>query len=324
MSASDEVPPVETAPEVAISEGNDQVADPALASLPTTASDGDIKAVLAAFLQNQAVLTKALSDQAEAHQATQAALTSAYQRIADLESTKVASEEDLQKTELEFDREKYLNVQAYAPYITTGFTVTPGVQETPKPHLFQLYGDRCSDQLQQDKKKASLEEYRVLYCSTFYLAATIVALKTEFVQCIEVEDESTILLKQVVETLEEVERWYRRRLAFIRVVTLHTESDPLFPEFLRSEIYGNADTEALGSEDVAEWARKFQDAKGKQTLAQGAKQAAQRQIKGIVTLPKPKPRSDDDSRKGKDKGKAKVSFAQDEKAKASQAGASGK
>ena len=123
---------------------------------------------MAAVLQNQAVLTKALSDQAEAHSATQAALTSVYQRIADLESTKVASEEDLQKTEMELNREKYLDVQVYAPFIPTGFTVTPGVQETPKPHLFQLYGDRCSDQLQQDKKKASLEEYRVLYCSTFY------------------------------------------------------------------------------------------------------------------------------------------------------------
>eukprot|EP00959_Pyramimonas_sp_CCMP1952_P305441 6391770-Pyramimonas_sp.AAC.1 len=141
MSASDEVPPVETNPEVAISEGNDPVVDPASASLPTTASEGDFKAILAAVLQNQAVLTKVVSDQAEAHSATQAALTSVYQRIADLESTKVASEEDLQKTEMELNREKYLDVQVYAPYIPTGFTVTPGVQETPKPHLFQLYGD---------------------------------------------------------------------------------------------------------------------------------------------------------------------------------------
>ena len=108
------------------------------------------------------------------------------------------------------------------------------------------------------------------------------------------------------------------------MISLQTETDPLFSEFLRSEIYGNADTEALGSEDVAQWARKFLDAKGKQTLVQGAKQAAQRQIKGNVTLPKPKPKSDDDSRKGKDKGKAKVSFAQDEKAKAPQAGTNGK
>eukprot|EP00959_Pyramimonas_sp_CCMP1952_P020023 422956-Pyramimonas_sp.AAC.1 len=92
MSASDEVPQQATTPEVTISEGTDPAVDPTVPSLPATASEADFRAVLAAVLQNQAVLTKALSDQAEAHQATQAALSTAYQRIADLEVAKAASE----------------------------------------------------------------------------------------------------------------------------------------------------------------------------------------------------------------------------------------
>mmetsp|Transcript_1441 Transcript_1441/g.2889 ORF Transcript_1441/g.2889 Transcript_1441/m.2889 type:complete len:324 (+) Transcript_1441:1599-2570(+) len=323
MSPPDAVPPVEAVPDEPL-DGISATVDPPASSFSAPAPT-DLQALLATLVQGQAALTKALADQAAATVSQHSANQALLERIAILESAKEATEgQELQdhRTDLEVEREKYLDVHEYAHLIPPGFKVTPGVQETPKPHLFELYGDRCSDKLQLEKKRGSTEEYRVLYCAAFYLASAIVALNTEFVQHIEEEDPSSTLLKKIVETLTETENWFRRRLAFIRVSTLETETDPLFLEFLRAELYGNADTEALGSEDVAQWARRFHDAKGKQTLAQGAKQAAQRHIKGAVTLPKAKPKSGDDAWKAK--GKAKVSHAQDEKGKAAQAGSSGK
>ena len=322
MSPPDAVPPVEAVPEPL--DGTSATVDPP-ASSSSAPEPTDLQALLATLVQGQAALTKALADQAAAAASQHSANQALLERIAILESAQGATEgQELQdqRTDLELDREEYLDVQEYAHLIPPGFKVTPGAQETPKPHLFELYGDRCSDKLQLERKRGSTEEYRVLYCASFYLASAIVALNTEFVQHIAEEDPNTILLKKIVKTITETENWFRRRLAFIRVSTLETETDPLFLEFLRSELYGNADTEALGSEDVAQWARRFQDAKGKQTLAQGAKQGAQRHIKGAVTLPKAKPKSGDDAWKAK--GKAKVSHAQDEKGKAAQAGPSTK
>ena len=66
-------------------------------------------------------------------------------------------------------------------------------------------------------------------CLAFYLAATIVALKTEFVQHIADEDPSNILLKQVVETLEEVERLYRRSVVSTTTVQQMAAEVLLYP-----------------------------------------------------------------------------------------------
>eukprot|EP00959_Pyramimonas_sp_CCMP1952_P266301 5567580-Pyramimonas_sp.AAC.1 len=157
--------------------------------------------------------------------------------------------------------------------------MTPGVQETFKPHLFSLYGDQCYDKLVASGKKASAEEYTILHCSTYYLSVAIAAFTSEFIENLDDQsDPGGILLKKIAKTLEECENWYRRRLAFVRIINGETENDPQFAEFLRSEIYGQANVEALGSDDITVWARRFNDAKGRSTLAQGAKQAAQKNL----------------------------------------------
>jgi len=260
----------------------------------------DLQGLLATLVQSQVGLMQALQAQADTH-ARQLAETRAQNelffnvqqnRIAELENNSTTADDrqsrDL-RTALEREKEQYLNDKEYVSLINTGFKMTPGVQETPKPHLFSLYGDQCYDKLVASNKKASAEEYTILHCATYYLSVAIAALNTEFVDSIEDASEpGSVLLRQIVKTLEECENWYRRRLAFVRIINNEAESDPQFAEFLRSEIYGQASAETLGSDDITVFARRFNEAKGRSTLAQGAKQAAQKSLTKGFTLPVPK------------------------------------
>mmetsp|Transcript_15321 Transcript_15321/g.33069 ORF Transcript_15321/g.33069 Transcript_15321/m.33069 type:complete len:319 (-) Transcript_15321:1724-2680(-) len=288
-----------------------------------TMSMADLQKLVASLASGQAGLLQALQTQADTH-ARQLAETRAQHelffsvqqaRIAELENSSHSVDERHNKdlrTVLEREKEQYLNDKDYSSLIDSGFKLTPEIQETYKPHLFSLYGDQCYDKLVAMGKKASAEEYTILHCTTYYLSVAIAALTTEFVDNIEDQsDPSCILLQKIVRTLKECESLYRRRLAFVRIINGDTENDPQFAEFLRSEIYGQASVEALGSEDITVWARRFNEAKGRSTLAQGAKQAAQKGLSKGFSLPILKPKSDQKT-DHRGKGTKKVSFPQAE------------
>ena len=138
MSPPDAVPPVEAVPEPL--DGTSATVDPP-ASSSSAPEPTDLQALLATLVQGQAALTKALADQAAAAASQHSANQALLERIAILESAQGATEgQELQdqRTDLELDREEYLDVQEYAHLIPPGFKVTPGAQETPKPHLFRV------------------------------------------------------------------------------------------------------------------------------------------------------------------------------------------
>jgi hypothetical protein len=72
----------------------------------------------------------------------------------------------------------YLNPLDYLAEIGVGFPITPGRAAPLKPHLFNLYNDRTADTLEARGRKTALEEYRLLYATTFYFTASLRALET--------------------------------------------------------------------------------------------------------------------------------------------------
>jgi hypothetical protein len=84
-----------------------------------------------------------------------------------------------------------------------------------------------------------------------------------------------VLLAPLVHTYSLIEKWNRKRLAFIRANHI-LEGDAAFVEYLRGKIYEEANASALGSKELAEIASQYSAAKGKANLYQAAKTSAAR------------------------------------------------
>jgi len=84
-----------------------------------------------------------------------------------------------------------------------------------------------------------------------------------------------VLLAPLLNTYSLIEEWNRKRLAFIRANHI-LDGDAAFVEYLRSEIYQEANASALGSKELAEIADRYSAAKGKANLYQAAKTSAAR------------------------------------------------
>ena len=207
-------------------------------------------------------------------------------RLAQLELENVALKEKLVSSptvdDLAADWENYLHCGEYSARIAPGISVHPPSNETERPHLFDLHVDKTFSALQATgKHKAALEEYKILYCMTYYLSCSNQALK----ECIEVENQENAgnheLLSGLLplfNTFGSIEGWFRKRLGFIRAQHTLDCGDAAFIEFLRGEIYEEANAAALGSQDIAAIAQRYSSAQGKANLQQAAKLSAARKF----------------------------------------------
>ena len=165
-----------------------------------------------------------------------------------------------------YDWENYLRCANFHDNIAPGTLVHPPANETNKPHLFSLHADQTVAALTNTgKHKAAIEEYRILYCMIYFHSCANVAFR-EFIQE-QVPTEQQGLLSPLLNTYALIEEWLRKRLAYIRANhILGGNAD--FLEFLRNEIYQDTNASALGSEELAKIASKYQVQLGKAKLKQ--------------------------------------------------------
>ena len=77
-------------------------------------------------------------------------------------------------------------------------------------------------------------------------------------------------------SFNECESWLRKRMAFVRAQSQTEEHDPEFVEYLRSEIYNKTAAAVLGSDEFRTLRENYAQAKGRASLAAGAKLSATR------------------------------------------------
>ena len=115
------------------------------------------------------------------------------------------------------------------------------------PHLYELHGDRTHDFLKDGKRKSECEEYRLLVCICLYLSVANKAIEEIVGELLTPENSDTAILRPIINTYQEVESWFRKRIAFIRAKAASTNQDGQYIEYLRSHIYGQGDSAELGS-----------------------------------------------------------------------------
>jgi hypothetical protein len=124
--------------------------------------------------------------------------------------------------------------------------------------------------------KGQLEEVKILICFLLYLSVAIKALEEKLVLDPGSSDEEE--LRPVFNTLHEVESWFRKRLAFIRIKADSGNTDPNWIEFVRSKIYGQSNSANLGSALVTQFQEEYETSKQKQVHFASAKEAAKAQL----------------------------------------------
>jgi hypothetical protein len=167
--------------------------------------------------------------------------------------------------------------------ILPGYTVLPPLGASYfEPQLYDLHGEATHDRLKASNSKNQLEEYKINHCAGFYLSVGLKALEEVFAEGISEEFEP--IVRPILNTLKGSELWFRKRLAFIRAKEHAESKDSAFIEYLKSELYGEVNAGILGSPDVDNIVRRFQQQKQKQVFIQTAKQEG---AKAISTPDKP-------------------------------------
>lgn len=173
------------------------------------------------------------------------------------------------------DARPYLNPLEFLAEIGPGFSVTPGRAAPHKPHLFDLYNDRTADTLADKGRKTALEEYKLLYSTTFYYTAALRALEEALGPSMAAGTESATILEPILNTFRECQNWYLKRLDFIRLTNSgEKDFEGPFIEYCRHRIYGLAHTDGTGSHELREWEQHYLEAKGRAVTAATAKAAA--------------------------------------------------
>ena len=121
-----------------------------------------------------------------------------------------------------------------------------------KPHLYDLQDDNTFDELEANPAaKRQLEEVKILICFLLYLSLAIKALEEKIVLEPGSSDEEE--LRPVYNTFHEVESWFRKPLAFIRIKADSGSTDANWIDFVRSKIYGQSNSANLGSALVTQF-----------------------------------------------------------------------
>jgi len=131
--------------------------------------------------------------------------------------------------------------------IEAGFPVIPPAGALLAPHLYDLHGDRTYGLLKDGNRKSECEEYRLLVCISLYLSVANKAIEETIGEGLTPENSDTAILRPIINTYQEVESWFRKRIAFIRAKAASTNQDGQYIEYLRSHIYGQGDSAELGS-----------------------------------------------------------------------------
>jgi hypothetical protein len=125
--------------------------------------------------------------------------------------------------------------------------VIPAAGAPLAPHLYDLHGDRTYGLLKDGNRKSECEEYRLLVCISLYLSVANKAIEETIGEGLTPENSDTAILRPIINTYQEVESWFRKRIAFIRAKAASTNQDGQYIEYLRSHIYGQGDSAELGS-----------------------------------------------------------------------------
>ena len=175
--------------------------------------------------------------------------------------------------ESEHDGKTYLDVHDVADRIAPGLQERPERAAPNKPHLFDITKDATARLLSDRSYHAGLEEYRLLYCNTFYLSCGLKRLEETVGASLEApEDEA--LIRPILNTLATVEDFFRRRLAYVRVKLRATAKDVGYMDWLQTQLYGVTDAGFSGSSDIDKMEREYFQQYTKQIMVQGAKTAA--------------------------------------------------
>lgn len=173
----------------------------------------------------------------------------------------------------ERDDRVYLNVHDIADRIAPGLQERPERAAPAKPHLFDISKDHTARLLSDRSYHAGLEEYRLLYCNTFYLSCALKALTETVGASLEVpEDEE--LIRPILNTLDATESFFRRRLAYVRIKLRATNKDAGYMDWLQTQLYGVTDAGFSGSSEIDKLEKQYFKQYTKQVMQQGAKLAA--------------------------------------------------
>ena len=172
----------------------------------------------------------------------------------------------------ETDAQKFFDCSVYFGKISPGFNVYPPASETIRPHLFDLHGDKTYGLLTSTKRKGALEEYKILAPILLYLSCLILAFREQIHDRFDAEGQE--VSAPLLLSFNECEGWLRKRMAFVRAQSQTDEHDPNFVEYLRSEIYNKTAASVLGSDEFKLLQENYAQAKGRASLAAGAKLSA--------------------------------------------------
>ena len=100
-----------------------------------------------------------------------------------------------------------------------------------RSHLYDLHGDRTHD---------IPKEYRLLVCICLYLSVLNKAIEETVGELLTPENSDTSILRP--NSYQEIESWFRKRIAFIRAKAASTNQEGQYIEFFRSHIHGLGDS----------------------------------------------------------------------------------
>jgi hypothetical protein len=138
-----------------------------------------------------------------------------------------------------------------------------------RSHLYDLHGDRTHD---------IPKEYRLLVCICLYLSVLNKAIEETVGELLTPENSDTSILRPFLNSYQEVESWFRKRIAFIRAKAASTNQDGQYIEFLRSHIYSQGDSAELGSAAIKKLEILFTAQTHRAVCNQAAKEEGRKQL----------------------------------------------
>jgi hypothetical protein len=136
-----------------------------------------------------------------------------------------------------------------------------------RSHLYDLHGDRTHD---------IPKEYRLLVCICLYLSVLNKAIEETVGELLTPENSDTSILRP--NSYQEIESWFRKRIAFIRAKAASTNQDGQYIEFLRSHIYSQGDSAELGSAAIKKLEILFTAQTHRAVCNQAAKEEGRKQL----------------------------------------------
>ena len=126
----------------------------------------------------------------------------------------------------------YFSHEGWADFIEPGLNTRPPVNLGDEPQLFSLDNDPVDRELTATKHRSAQDEYRHLYCYTYYRALANASLAEEIEALYEEGVPRAAKLEPLLNTLRACEEADRKRITYIRLLKKPgtDETDHLFAE----------------------------------------------------------------------------------------------